>query len=164
MSEESHAGCHRRLDRSQLKGRFMAHLFSMRMHPTVCAMKLPPPAPLQLTRSRQRFNHADWIVELKRDGFRALAHISNDGCRLASRRDNTFKSFNPLGEALRNWPVKHVRVDAEIGRLDGGQNSMFSSEPLFRRGQPYLYALDLRWLNGEDLRYDYNQKLGVHPD
>jgi ATP-dependent DNA ligase len=77
------------------------------MHRTIRAMKrLPRIAPLKLTRSRQAFDHPDWIVELKRGGFRALAYISDDGRRLASRRDNTFKSFNPLREALSNLPVR----------------------------------------------------------
>jgi hypothetical protein len=44
--------------------------------------KLPHVTPLKPTRLRQRFNHPDWVFELKHDGFRAAAYISDDRSRL----------------------------------------------------------------------------------
>jgi ATP-dependent DNA ligase len=96
--------------------------------------KLPKISPLKLTRLRAPFDNPDWVSELKHDGFRALAYITEDGCRLVSRRDNTFKSFNPLREALRNLPVKNAILDGEIVCLDAQGNSLFN-ELLFRRGR-----------------------------
>jgi bifunctional non-homologous end joining protein LigD len=40
--------------------------------------------------------HAEWIFELKYDGFRALAFIDDGTCRLVSRNGNRFKSFSTL--------------------------------------------------------------------
>lgn len=117
--------------------------------------KLPHVSPLTLTRVRQPFDHPDWVFELKHDGFRAVAHISTDGCRLVSRRDNQFRRFNPLCEILGNLPVKSAILDGEIVSLDGEGTSRFN-QLLFLRGQPYFYAFDLVWLNGKDLR---NQSL-----
>ena len=114
-------------------------------------MKLPKISPLTLTRLRKSFDHPDWIFELKHDGFRAVAYISDDGCRLVSRRNNVFKKFNGLTQSLSNLPVKNAIFDGEIVCLGGDGNSLFN-ELLFRRGQPYFYAFDLLWLNNEDLR------------
>lgn len=112
---------------------------------------LPHISPLTLIRRREPFDHPDWVFELKHDGFRALAYITEDGCRLVSRRNNIFRRFPLLNESLGNLPVKSAILDGEIVRLDAKGNSLFN-ELLFRRGQPYLYAFDLLWLNGEDVR------------
>ena len=96
--------------------------------------RLPHISPLTLIRRRDPFNHPHWIFELKHDGFRALAYISADGCRLISRRHNTFKRFNPLNKMLSNLPVKEAILDGEIVCLDGGGASRFN-ELLFRRGR-----------------------------
>lgn len=114
-------------------------------------MKLPRIAPLTLTRQREPFDHPDWVFELKHDGFRAVAYISDGKCKLISRRDNTFKSFKPLSEALGKLPVKDAILDGEIVCLDSKGNSVFY-ELMFRRGVQYFYAFDLVWLNGRDLR------------
>jgi hypothetical protein len=126
--------------------------FSLLPHLSYLSMKkLPRISPLTLVRQREPFDHPGWIFELKHDGFRVLAYINEGGCRLVSRRDNTFKSFNPLREALRNLSVKNAILDGEIVCLDAQGNSLFN-ELLFRRGRPYFYAFDLIWLNGHDLR------------
>ena len=41
--------------------------------------------PLRLSRRSKPFYSDDWIVELKHDGFRALAFIESCECRLVSR-------------------------------------------------------------------------------
>ena len=56
------------------------------------------PQPLQLL--REPFDHADWLFELKYDGFRALAYIDNDSCRLISRNGNSFGSFSDLASRV----------------------------------------------------------------
>ena len=113
--------------------------------------QLPRISPLTLTRLRQPFDHPDWIFELKHDGFRAVAYISDDSCRLVSRQNNVFKKFNGLTQSLSNLPVKNAIFDGEIVCLDSDGISLFN-ELLFRRGRPYFYAFDLLWLNGKDLR------------
>jgi hypothetical protein len=37
---------------------------------------------MRLIRHAEPFNHAEWIFELKLDGFRALAYVENNECRL----------------------------------------------------------------------------------
>jgi len=54
---------------------------------------------MPLNRFREPFSSADWIFELKYDGFRALAEIEYGRCRLVSRNGNAFGTFQDL--ALR---------------------------------------------------------------
>jgi len=65
-------------------------------------MKLPRISPLTLIRQWDSFDHPDWLFELKHDGFRAVAYISDGECKLVSRRDNVYKSFKSLSETLGN--------------------------------------------------------------
>jgi bifunctional non-homologous end joining protein LigD len=53
-----------------------------------------------------------------------------------------------IAEHLRG---NEVVLDGEIMCLDQYGRSQFK-ELMFHRGQPFLYAVDLLWLNGEDLR------------
>ena len=63
-------------------------------------MSLPHFQPLSLSRARAPFSHADWLFEIKWDGFRALLYSDTDGVRLVSRNGNTFKSFPNLCDGL----------------------------------------------------------------
>lgn len=112
---------------------------------------LPTISPLGLIRKTEPFDHPDWIFELKHDGFRSIAYIDPDGCRLVSRRSNRFRSFNLLSESLGNLPLIDAILDGELVCLDKNGRSVFN-ELLFRTSQPYFYVFDLLWLNGHDLR------------
>jgi bifunctional non-homologous end joining protein LigD len=59
-------------------------------------VKIPPIQPLALTRRPEPFSHADWLFEVKYDGFRALAYRDPSGVRLISRNGNRFASFDDL--------------------------------------------------------------------
>jgi ATP-dependent DNA ligase len=61
---------------------------------------LPTFQPLPLGRAPKPFSRADWLFEVKWDGFRALLYSESDGVRLVSRNGNTFKSFPGLCEGL----------------------------------------------------------------
>jgi bifunctional non-homologous end joining protein LigD len=113
--------------------------------------KLPKISPITLKRLREPFDHPDWLFELKHDGFRAVAYISDAKCQLVSRQDNVFRSFEPLCDALSKLRVKDAILDGEIICLDGEGVSVFN-QLMFRRGVQYFYAFDLLWLNGQDLR------------
>jgi len=52
-------------------------------------MTLPKLAPIRLSRRLQPFDGADWLFELKPDGFRGLAFIDNGLCRLSFRATAT---------------------------------------------------------------------------
>ena len=114
-------------------------------------MSLPVIEPMSLTRVRAAFDHADFIFELKHDGFRSLAYISAGRCDLVSRRKNFYKSFNGLKTALAELKITDAILDGEIVCLDSEGRSLFN-QLLYRRAEPAFYAFDLVWLNGQDLR------------
>jgi bifunctional non-homologous end joining protein LigD len=105
----------------------------------------------QLTLVRQLFDHPDFLFELKHDGFRALAYISDRHCELISRRRNSYKSFEDLRGNLANLKAKNAVIDGELVCLDSEGRSIFN-ELLFRKGCPIFYAFDLLYLNDRDLR------------
>ena len=105
----------------------------------------------QLSLVREPFDHPDFLFELKHDGFRALAYISEGRCELVSRRRNAYKSFRELRDQLGELKVKDAVIDGELVCLDAEGRSIFN-ELLFRRGCPIFYAFDLLYLNGRDLR------------
>jgi len=51
-------------------------------------------------RRRDLFESAEWVYELKHDGFRALAYVAGGRCRLISRRGNVMKRFNDLAACI----------------------------------------------------------------
>jgi bifunctional non-homologous end joining protein LigD len=105
----------------------------------------------QLTLVRQPFDHPDFLFELRHDGFRALAYISDGRCELVSRRRIPYKSFQELRDNLAKLKVKSAIIDGELVCLDLEGRSIFN-ELLFHRGCPIFYAFDLLYLNGQDLR------------
>jgi bifunctional non-homologous end joining protein LigD len=81
-----------------------------------------------------RFDDDRFIFELKHDGFRAVAHVTADGCRLVSRHGNAYKSFMALSESLASLERSAV-LDGEIVVLDATGRSQFY-ELLRRRSEP----------------------------
>jgi bifunctional non-homologous end joining protein LigD len=105
----------------------------------------------RLTLVRQPFNDPNFLFELKHDGFRALAYISDRHCELVSRRRNSYKSFGQLRSNLAKLNVKNAVIDGELVCLDSEGRSIFN-ELLLRKGCPIFYAFDLLYLNDLDLR------------
>lgn len=106
---------------------------------------------MRLTRVAKPFDDPDYIFELKHDGFRALAYIENNECKLVSRNSNHFKSFRLLQESLGKLPVQNAILDGEVVCLDEHGVSQFN-ELFSRKGKPVFYAFDLVFLDGYDLR------------
>lgn len=108
---------------------------------------------MRLARRSGPFSDPDWLFELKYDGFRALAHVSDGECKLVSRNGNTFKSFESLRLALpRDLNAKRAVIDGEIVCLDEQGRPRFN-DLLFRRSEPCFVAFDVLWCDGEHLRY-----------
>src|SRR4030095_9962303 len=98
------------------------------------------------------FDHPDFLYELKYDGFRALAFITNRSCRLVSRNLNAFLSFESLREDLgRAFPSSDVVLDGEIVCLDRDGRPQFNNL-LFRRQEPCFFDFDLLYRDGMDWR------------
>jgi bifunctional non-homologous end joining protein LigD len=115
-------------------------------------MPLPLVRPQPLVRIPEPFNDPEWIFELKLDGFRALAYIENQECRLVSRNGYVYKTFDPLRAGLvRELKVNDAILDGEIVCLDEDGKSIFNPL-LFRRGTPVFAVFDVLWWKGKDLR------------
>ena len=112
----------------------------------------PKISPIIPVRRRDLFESADWVYELKHDGFRALAYVGDGSCRFVSRRRNEMKRFADLAARIaKELKVKDAVLDGEICALDGDGKPAFY-DLMKRRCQPVYYAFDILWLNGRDLR------------
>jgi hypothetical protein len=116
---------------------------------------------MTLVRTREAFDHSDFVFELKYDGFRALAYVDAGSCRLVSRK-NLYKAYAPLCE----WIGKHLRADSavldgELACLDEEGKPQFN-RLLRRRGEPVFVAFDLLWLNGRAISATGTEGGGPH--
>jgi bifunctional non-homologous end joining protein LigD len=114
-------------------------------------VNLPQIEPMKLSRVAAAFDDADFLFELKHDGFRCLAYIAEGRCDLVARRTNYYQRFDSLKAALANLKVTDAILDGELVCLDDEGKSRFN-QLLRRRAEPAFYAFDLLWLNGKDLR------------
>ena len=105
---------------------------------------------MRLRLVREPFDHPDYIFELKHDGFRAVTYVQNGECKILSRNSNQLR-FKSLRENLARLRVQDAIIDGEIICIDGDGVSRFN-DLLDRKHEPVLYAFDLLWINGVDLR------------
>ena len=103
---------------------------------------------MRLTLRAKAFDSADYIFELKIDGYRCVAYIEQGACKLVSRNLRQFKSFESLKKLLAALPVKNAILDGEVVCLDPNGASQFN-ELLSRKGIPVFYEFDLLWLDGK---------------
>jgi bifunctional non-homologous end joining protein LigD len=107
---------------------------------------------MRLAVRREAFNHADWIFEIKYDGFRSLARVVAGQAELISRRRNVYKSFADLCADLnRSLAGRAAVLDGEIVCLDAEGRPQFY-DLLRHRAEAFFYAFDLLSLDGRDLR------------
>ncbi|HYI38603.1 MAG TPA: non-homologous end-joining DNA ligase [Thermoleophilaceae bacterium] len=102
----------------------------------------------------ERFSDPDWIYERKLDGVRCVAIRDGDRVRLLSRNDLSMNDRYPeVVEVLEAQECRRFAIDGEVVAFDHGQTSFAR---LARRGRErvavFLYAFDITWLDGEDLR------------
>lgn len=107
-------------------------------------------AALPLSQMPAPFSDPDWIFEVKHDGFRSLAFVENDSCRLVSRKGNAYQRFKDLSKALSSLPRECI-LDGELVCLGEDGRSLFH-DLMFNRAPACFYAFDLLCLDGEDLR------------
>ena len=112
----------------------------------------PKISPIIPVRRRDLFESAEWVYELKHDGFRALAYLDAGRCRLISRRGNEMKRFTDLSGCIaKELKVTDAVLDGEVCALDGDGRPAFY-DLMKRQCQAVYYAFDILWLNGRDLR------------
>jgi bifunctional non-homologous end joining protein LigD len=122
-------------------------------HPTADALlkKVWPPMKATLA-STDTLKDERYLYEVKYDGFRGLAAISNGRLSFATRNALDLSGrFPDVARALSRLHVAEAVVDGEVVALDEKGVSRFE-----RIGDPEaerrFAAFDLLWLDGEDLR------------
>ena len=112
------------------------------------------------------FDGAEWLFEIKWDGYRAIAFIENGKTRLVSRNQNDLTARYPeLKDMAKLIQAKTAILDGEVVALDEEGKASFSlmqQRTGFRPGGrravgnadvPVLYyAFDLLYLDGYDWR------------
>ncbi len=106
-----------------------------------------------LLRTEKLPEGAEWLVELKLDGYRALAIKSGGKVRLRSRNDNDFNARYPgIVKALAPMPDETV-IDGEVVALDpDGKPSFNLLQNYGSGGAPlHFFIFDVLVLKGKDV-------------
>jgi len=132
-------------------------------------IKRPMPAtihPMLAESVDKAFDGAEWLFEIKWDGYRAIAFINDGKVRLVSRNQNDLTPRYPeLKDLAQSIKAKNAILDGEVVALDDEGRASFSlmqQRTGFRPGGkraaanadvPVLYyAFDLLYLDGYDWR------------
>jgi len=101
------------------------------------------------------FDDADWIFEVKWDGYRAISIMNGANVSLQSRNDKSFdEKFYPVHQALVKWNLNAV-LDGEIVVINENGISNFGALQNWRSeadGELIYYLFDILWIDGHDLR------------
>jgi bifunctional non-homologous end joining protein LigD len=103
---------------------------------------------------RQATSGANWIHEIKHDGYRLMVRRDAVGIRLLTRRGNDWSARFPLVvEAVNHLKVRSCLIDGEVVCCDERGLAVFHVLRR-RRNEPqaFLYAFDLLELDGTDMR------------
>ncbi len=110
--------------------------------------------PMLSSTAAQPFNHADWLFEVKWDGYRAIAELREDRVFLYSRNGISFdRKFSPIAESLGSFRFDAV-LDGEIVVVDGQGRpdfEMLQHYPASPAGHLLYYIFDILYLRGHDL-------------
>ena len=102
-------------------------------------------------------NGANWIHEIKYDGYRMLCRVAEGSARMISRnRKDWTANFPTIARAAARLPVKTAWLDGEVVALDEKGRSSFQALQNALSASPaadlaYL-VFDLLYLDGYDLR------------
>lgn len=111
--------------------------------------------PMLATLVDRSFDRTGWYFELKWDGYRAIAEISDNNVALYSRKGTSFTGrFEPIVQSLKR--LGHDAVfDGELVVVDREGRSRFQLLQNYQKtgkGQLLYYVFDLLYLDGSDLR------------
>jgi bifunctional non-homologous end joining protein LigD len=118
-------------------------------------IKMPFPAsiePMLATKISTAFNDAEWLYEIKWDGYRIIAHVQRGKVILHSRSlQNYTRLYPPITGELGSW--KHDLVlDGEVVVLNHQGKPDFDSLQNYKEGDDIVYyVFDLLWYNGYSL-------------
>src|ERR1700723_1403919 len=92
--------------------------------------------PMLILRTEKLPEGPEWLIELKLDGYRALAIKTGGKVQLRSRNDKDFNSRYPgLVKALASMPDETV-LDGEVVALDGDGRPSFNALQNRGPGEP----------------------------
>ena len=120
--------------------------------------KLPPFLPPQLASSVEHPpKGADWLHELKLDGYRVQARLESGKVQLLTRSGLDWTHRMPsLADSFKDVPAKSALLDGEVVVLDkDGISSFAALQAAFQDGADgtlLYYVFDLLHLNGYSLR------------
>jgi bifunctional non-homologous end joining protein LigD len=109
--------------------------------------------PMLLLRTEKLPEGPEWLIELKLDGYRALAIKSGGKVQLRSRNNNDFNSRYPgLVKALASMPDETV-IDGEVVALDEDGRPSFNTLQNYgsARGALHFFIFDLLILRGREV-------------
>jgi DNA ligase D-like protein (predicted ligase) len=109
--------------------------------------------PMLLLRTEKLPEGPEWLIELKLDGYRALAIKSGGKVQLRARNDNDFNTRYPgIVKALAPMPDETV-IDGEVVALDEhGRPSFNTLQNYGSAGVPlHFFIFDLLILQGQDV-------------
>src|SRR5919198_6579272 len=111
-------------------------------------------APMLATLEKSVPRGDGWLFEVKWDGFRALAYVSQGQTTLTSRNQNDLtQRFSTVGkEIAKAVKTPDCVLDGEVCALDEQGRSSFSAMQQGKAGTPLVYfVFDLLELEGEPL-------------
>ena len=130
------------------------------MTPKQLLKKVFPPMLATLADGPPR-DDANWLYELKYDGFRAVIAIVGDDVAMLSRNElDLAPRFPRTYAALKKVKANELVVDGEVVVLDEKGAPRF--QLLQQGGNERLILFDILWLEGEDLRrrpYEERRKI-----
>jgi bifunctional non-homologous end joining protein LigD len=117
--------------------------------------KRPSPGPLEpmlATLVQKPFDDADWLYELKFDGYRVQAHSMSGAARLYSRNRLDYSDkYSLICQELTKIPHE-VILDGEVVLLNSRGHPDFDALQAYNgEGHLVYYAFDLLWIDGYDL-------------
>ena len=109
--------------------------------------------PMLAKRVDEPFDREGWIFEIKWDGYRAIAEVSNKEVKLYSRTGNDLKKrFPTISEELETFKGEAV-FDGEIVAFKNGKPDFHALQNYEEDKPPIQYVIfDLLYLNGVDQR------------
>lgn len=113
-----------------------------------------PVAPMLAGTGEKPFNHADWLFEIKWDGYRAVAELDSTHVSLYSRNGLSFiEKYPPVVESLQKLGLQAV-LDGEIIVADENGIPDFEKLQHYKKstaGRLIYYVFDLLSYQGHDL-------------
>src|SRR6476620_1636443 len=109
-------------------------------------------APMLATLEQKVPKGSDWLFEVKWDGYRALAYVSQSDVKLVSRKGNdlTERFATVAKEITKAVKTPDCVLDGEVCALDEQGRSSFSAMQQGKPGTPLVYfVFDLLELEGE---------------